>query len=124
VTPPPAPVTVVPKPKPKPKVAPQRRPAKAAAPAKLNSKKPRAVAAAVPTPVVDVGADNGASTKWMLVALLTGAIAILGLAAAPRRAFPQPVARVVVPKRLEIAFVGLALVAGVGISMLLAAALS
>jgi hypothetical protein len=59
-----------------------------------------------------------------MIPLVAAAIALLGLAAAPVRAFPQPVAHLLLRRRLEIAIGGVALVAGVGLSMLLSAVLS
>lgn len=91
---------------------------------KAASRQGRSAGAAIPTPAVDVAGDNGSSKNWVLVALLAAAIGVLGVAATPRRAFPHPVAHALVTRRIEIAFVGLAIVAGVGISMLLAAVLS
>ena len=126
MAPPPAPAAVAPQPKPKPK--PKRAtPHHAKKVVKLNkagSQKPKAAGAAVPTPALDVGGDTGSSRNWALVALLVAAIAVLGVAAAPLRAFPEPVGHVLVKRRIEIALAGVALVAGVGISMLLTAVLS
>lgn len=94
---------------------------------KLNgatARQGRAAGAAIATPSVSIGSDTGSSKNWVLVALLATAIAVLGVAAAPLRAFPRPVAHVLAMRRIEIAFVGAALVVGVGFSMLLAAVLS
>jgi hypothetical protein len=129
VAPPPARAAVAPKPKLKPKpkpkrVATTRRKAKVVKLNKPSSPKSPAGVAAGPTAPLDIGSDGGSSHNWALVALLVAAIAVLGFAAAPLRAFPEPVAHVLVARRLEIALAGVAVVAGVALSMLLSAVLS
>ena len=80
--------------------------------------------AAVPTAAVDLSKGSGSSRNWTLIALLAAAIGVLGFAAMPVGAFPRPVAHAIVTRRLEIALAGVALVAGIGLSMLLSAVLS
>jgi hypothetical protein len=125
VTPPPAPAAVAPKPKPaaKPKPRP-RATAKNRPQHKPLSVRSQPAAAAVPSAALQLTSDTGSSRSWILIALVAAALAVLAFAAAPRTAFPQPVAHFLVTRRLEIALAGIALVAGVGLSMLLSAVLS
>jgi hypothetical protein len=129
VTPPPAAV-VAPKPKPKPKpkhkVKVYKVKKKATVPTLTapTTTPDRGSMGAVPAATRDLTPGDGSSKNWFLILLVIAAGAILAVAATPVTVFPQSVADVVASRRLEITFAGLALVAGVGLSMLLAAVLS